>query len=118
MLRYTSRLNSLSGLVVTRMDVLSGFEKVQVCVGYKLRGKTIGHVPANPLDLAEVEPIYQEMPGWSGDLRTCRSWTDLPENARKYLDFISEFTGVPIAVVSVGPDREETITVRPELVWA
>lgn len=64
-----------------------------------------------------VEPEYQELPGWSGNLRTARTLADLPAEARSYLDFMAEYTGVPVAVVSVGPARDETIVVRPDLIW-
>ncbi len=116
-LRYSVRLNSLSGLVVTRLDILAGFETVKVATGYRLRGQEINYVPADSQNFAEVEPIFTELPGWSGDLRTARSLSDLPKEARDYLDFMAEYTGVPVAVVSVGPARDETIMVRPDLIW-
>lgn len=116
-LRHSSRMNSLSGLVVTRMDILSGFEKVKVATSYMLKGKEIRYVPSDLVDFSHVEPVYQELEGWSGDLSKCRNWDDLPKGAQDYLRFIEETTGTPIAMVSVGPDREETIIVRPELIW-
>ena len=67
--------------------------------------------------LARVKPIYRELPGWNGDLRSARTMEDLPENARKYLDFMAEYTKTPVAIVSVGPDRAETIIVREDLIW-
>lgn len=117
-IKHASRLNSLSGLVVTRLDILSGLPKVQICTGYMLHGKEIDYVPPSLWDFANVQPIYQELEGWSGDLRGCRKLEDLPEAARAYLRFIAEQTGVPIAIVSIGPDREETIYLRPDLIWA
>jgi adenylosuccinate synthase len=117
LLRQSARLNSLSGLVVTRLDVLSGFEKVKVATAYELYGSTIRHVPQNTFDFARVGVEYTEMEGWSDGLRSARRLDDLPGSARSYLEFMEEFTGVPIALVSVGPDRAETIVVRPELVW-
>ncbi len=117
MLKHSCRLNSLSGLVVTRLDILSDFETVKVAVGYKLDGKEIDYVPANTFEFERVEPIYKEMPGWKGDLRKCRKLEDLPAEARAYLDFVEEFTGTPPAILSVGPDRDETIIVRPDLIW-
>lgn len=118
LLRQSARLNSLSGWVLTRLDVLSGLEKVKLCTGYRYKGEVIDHIPQNIWDFAEVEPIFEEFEGWSGNLRTCRSWDDLPATAQTYLRFIEKHTGVPIAIVSIGPDREETIVVRPELIWA
>jgi adenylosuccinate synthase len=118
MLKHSCRLNSLSGLVVTRLDILSGFETVKVATGYKLDGEKIGHVPANTFEFERVEPIYKELPGWSGDLRRCRKIEDLPKEARSYLEFVEEYTQTPAAILSIGPDRDETIIVRPDLIWA
>ncbi|MBC8065213.1 MAG: adenylosuccinate synthase [Chlorobia bacterium] len=117
MLKHSCRLNSLSGLVVTRLDILSGFETVKIATGYRLDGQDIGHVPMNTFEFERVEPVYKEMPGWSGDLRVCRKLEDLPKEARAYLDFMEEFTQTPAAILSVGPDRAETIIVRPDLIW-
>lgn len=116
-LRHSCRLNSLSGLVVTRLDILSGFDQVKVCSDYKLDGKEIRYVPQDALEFAKVEPVYRDVAGWSGDLRSCRKLSDLPKEAHDYLDLMADETGCPVAIVSVGPDREETIIVRPELVW-
>lgn len=116
-LRHSARLNSLSGLVVTRLDILSGFDEVKVCTGYRLGDQVLHHVPQSAKDFAAVEPIYQTMPGWKGDLRGCRKLDDLPVEARNYLDLMAEMTGTPVAIVSVGPDRDETIIVRRELIW-
>ena len=118
LLRHSARLNSLSGWVLTRLDVLSGFEPVRVCTSYRLHGETIRHVPTNTHDFAAVEPVYEDLPGWQGDLRKARTWEDLPPTAQAYLRRIEEETGVPVAVVSIGPDRDETIVLRPDLIWA
>lgn len=117
MLRHSCRLNSLSGLVVTRLDILSGFETVKVATAYKLDGAEITHVPMNTFEFERVEPVYKELKGWSGDLRQCRKLEDLPSEARAYLDFMEDYTQTPAAILSVGPDRDETIVVRPELIW-
>jgi adenylosuccinate synthase len=116
-LRYSCRLNSLSGLVVTRLDILSGFEKVKCATSYDLDGQRIQHVPADVHDFGRVQPVLEERPGWSGDLRGARKLSDLPAEARDYLDHMADYTGTPVAVVSVGPARDETIVVRPELIW-
>lgn len=116
-LRYSCHLNSLSGLVVTRLDILAGFETIRAATRYQLDGQEIQHVPADTNQFARVEPVYEDFPGWSGDLRTCRRWDDLPREARDYLDAVAEFTQTPVAVVSVGPARDETIIVRPDLIW-
>jgi adenylosuccinate synthase len=116
-LRHSCRLNSLSGLVVTRLDILSGFETVKVATAYRLDGQEIRHVPADANDFERVEPVYEELPGWSGDLRGARRIEDLPQEARNYLGFMEEYTGTPAAILSVGPDRAETIVVRKDLIW-
>lgn len=116
-LRHSARVNSLTGLVVTRLDVLSGLERLLVCTSYRLGSERIVHVPSNTFELSAVEPVYESLEGWSGDLRACRRWEDLPKAARDYLSFMEDFIGVPIAAVSVGPDREETVPVRSDLLW-
>lgn len=116
-LKQAARLNSLSGFVLTRLDVMSGIEKVKVATRYELDGKTIDHIPANLADFAKVQPHYEELDGWDGDLQKCRAISDLPTSARRYLDFVEEQTKTPIAIVSIGPDREETIVVKPNLIW-
>lgn len=116
-LRYSCRLNSLSGLVVTRLDILAGFEKVKAATSYRLDGQEITSVPAESDAFGRVEPVYTELPGWSGDLRGARTLDDLPKEARDYLDYMTDYTGTPIAFVSVGPARSETIVVRPDLIW-
>ncbi|MFZ4506278.1 MAG: adenylosuccinate synthase [Fimbriimonas sp.] len=117
LLRHSCRVNSLSGLVVTRLDVLSGFPEVKAAVAYELGGREVEHVPTDTQTFGEAKPVYATFPGWDGNLRTCRKISDLPETARSYLDFIEAYTGTPVAIVSIGPDREETIIVRPELIW-
>ena len=116
-LRHSARLNSLSGLIVTRLDTLSDYGTLKLCVGYRLDGETIDWLPGDADVLSRLEPIYEELPGWTGDLRGARSLDDLPAEAKAYLDRMSEFTGVPVAILSVGPDRAETIVARPDLVW-
>jgi adenylosuccinate synthase len=116
-LRHSCRLNSLSGLVITRLDVLSGLPKVRMATEYQIEGKTISSMPMNPWEFAKVELAYRDFEGWDGNLRTCRHWDDLPESARVYLRAIEEETQTPIAVLSIGPDRDETIVLRPDLIW-
>jgi adenylosuccinate synthase len=116
-LRHSCILNSLSGLVVTRLDILAGFEKVKVATSYKLGGMELKHIPTNTHEFAAVEPVFEELPGWSGDLSVCRRWEELPDTAQSYLRFIEEYTGVPVAIVSIGPARDETIILRPDLIW-
>lgn len=108
-LRTSARINGATGLAVTLLDVLNPFEKISVCTGYKLRGETINIMPGNLDLLAEVEPVWEELPGWQSDIQQARSMSELPENARAYVDFMSDLAGVPLKMVSVGPGREETI---------
>ena len=116
-LKHACRLNSLSGLVVTRLDILSDFESVQVAIGYELDGQVIEYLPGDADTLSRVRPIYKEFKGWRGNLRGARSMSDLPVEAREYLDFMAEFTRTPVAIVSVGPDRAETIIADESLIW-
>ena len=116
-LKHACRLNSLSGLVVTRLDILSDFESVQVAIGYQLDGQVIEYLPGDADTLSRVKPIYKEFKGWKGNLRGARSMSDLPVEAREYLDFMAEFTRTPVAIVSVGPDRAETIIADESLIW-
>lgn len=116
-LRQSCRTNSLSGLVMTRVDVLSGFKEIEACTAYELNGRKISYVPTNTSELELVKPVYTTIPGWEDNLRSARSASDLPESLRRYMEFVEDFTKTPIAILSVGPDRAETIMIRPELIW-
>ncbi|MCH7905289.1 MAG: adenylosuccinate synthase [Armatimonadetes bacterium] len=116
-LKYSARLNSLSGLIVTRVDVLSGVGDLKVATGYARGGQKLEGMPSTVADWKSVEPTYESHEGWDGDITGARKLEDLPESARKYLDFIAEYVGVPVAIVSIGPDRKETIIARPDLIW-
>jgi adenylosuccinate synthase len=118
MLRQSARLNSLSGWVLTRLDVLSGIERLKVATSYRFDGQVIDHIPANIWDFAKVEPVFEDLEGWDENLRDCRSIDDLPPAARRYLEFVQDHTKTPVAVLSIGPDREETIFLRRNLIWA
>lgn len=107
--RYTSRLSGIDGIAMMMMDVLSQLPEVQICTAYKLDGETISHFPSQVTDLRRVEPIYETIPGWETDVTAARELKDLPAGARRYLDRVAELIGKPIDVVSVGPDREQTI---------
>jgi adenylosuccinate synthase len=117
-LRQSARLNSLSGLVVTRLDVLCGIENLKACTAYKLDGKEINHLPADIDDVAKVEPVYEEFEGWGDGLRSVRSLSDLPQATQKYLQFVEAYTKTPAAILSIGPERDVTIMLRPDLIWA
>ena len=109
-LRYAARVNGLSGLVVTKLDVLTGFEKIDVAVAYKLPGgKTVHEFPSDPELLAEAEPIYEELPGWKESVGDLREYDELPANARRYVERVEALVGVEAIAVSVGPERAQTI---------
>ena len=110
-LKTTARVCGLTSLSVTKIDTLAGLEKIKVCVGYKFDGKVIDYFPASLEDLAKCEPIYEEFDGWDASVADARSYEELPENAKKYLKRIEEFTGTRIAFVSVGPKRDQTMKV-------
>ena len=116
-LRQSCRINSMSGLILTRLDILAGFDEIQLCTGYKLGDKIIHHLPSDIDELALVEPIYETVPGWHEDLRKCRVIEDIPKATRIYMEFIENYTQTPIAIISIGPEREETIVLRRDLIW-
>ncbi len=107
--RYTARLSGIHYLSLMMMDVLSHFDTIQVCVAYELRGERITRFPCRAEDLRECKPVYETLPGWNVDVSNVRNLSEFPSNARKYIDRISELISVPVGVLSVGPDREQTI---------
>lgn len=110
--KTAARVSGLTSLAVTKIDTLAGLEKIKVCVGYKFDGKVIDYFPASLEDLAKCEPIYEEFEGWGDEVANARSYDELPENAKKYLERIEEFTATPISIVSVGPKRDQTMRVK------
>lgn len=110
-LKTTTRVSGLTSFAVTKIDTLAGLEKIKVCTGYKFDGKVIDYFPASLEDLAKCEPIYEEFEGWEEEIEEARSYEELPENAKIYLKKIEEFTGTKVAIVSVGPKRDQTIRV-------
>src|SRR3990172_6661760 len=108
-LRYAARVNGLTELFVTKLDVLSGFPTLKVCTSYRAEGETFEDVPSHQSLFHAAEPVYEELPGWDEDLTGARRVEDLPEAARAYLDRLAELVGVPISVVSVGPGREQSL---------
>ncbi len=110
--RYAVRINGLTGIALTKLDVLSGFETVRICTGYDCEGAILTEIPASVEKLSRCRPIYEEFPGWKGDISAVRRFEDLPENAVKYVKKLEELVGCPIILVSVGPRRDETIILR------
>jgi adenylosuccinate synthase len=114
--RQSCTISGVTGIALTKVDVLDGFETVKICTGYKLRGETLDYFPAHAADQAAVEPVYEEMAGWSGTTAGARSWADLPAQAIKYIRRIEELIETPVALVSTSPEREDTILVRDPFV--
>lgn len=114
-LKTTVRVSGLTSLCVTKIDTLAGLEKLKICVGYKFDDKVIDYFPASLEDLAKCEPVYEEFEGWGEEVAEARSFDELPENAKKYLNRIAELTETKISIVGVGPRRDQTIRVTKEL---
>jgi adenylosuccinate synthase len=112
LLRQSAAVSGITGIALTKIDVLDGFEEVAICTGYKLRGETLDYYPSNAADQAAVEPIYETMPGWSESTAGARSWAQLPAQAIKYIRRVEELIQCPVALVSTSPEREDTILVR------
>ena len=108
-MRRSAMINGLTGLCITKLDVLDGIKELKICTGYKLDGKTLDLLPLGADDVARCEPIYESMPGWSETTFGVKRWEDLPQAARDYLLRLEQVTGVPVAIVSTGPERDETI---------
>ncbi|WP_270445336.1 adenylosuccinate synthase [Anaeroglobus sp. AF13-6AC] len=110
--RYAAMLNSLDYLAITRLDILDELDTINICKGYMYKGRELEEYPESLNVLQEVEPVYEELPGWKTDISGCKSYDELPENARYYVERISQLVGVPLGIVSVGPDRSQTIVLH------
>lgn len=111
-LRRSARINGLSGLCITKLDVLDGISELRICTGYQLDGKTVAMLPVGADDVARCQPIYETLPGWSENTFGVSRWNDLPINARNYLKRLETLCEVPVDIVSTGPERDETIVLR------
>ena len=109
LLRRAARVNGATHIVLTKPDVLDAMDPIRICTEYRIDGHRITEFPAQVTRLERVQPVYEEVPGWQEDISSCTSWDALPENARRYFKRIEELVGVPVAIVSVGPGREQTI---------
>jgi adenylosuccinate synthase len=112
LVRQAAKIGGIDGIALTKLDVLDGLERLQVCTGYHLDGEIVQHLPAGMAAQARVEPIYEEMEGWSESTRGARSWADLPATAIKYIRRIEELIEAPVALLSTSPERDDTILVR------
>lgn len=110
--RHAKRVSGITDLSLNCLDVLTGIETLKICVAYKLKGKIIEEFPASLKELAECEPVYEEMPGWKEDITNVKSLHELPIQALHYLERISQLTQIPLSIFSVGPDRSQTNVVR------
>lgn len=111
-LRHAKRVSGINGLSLNLLDIFSGFDSVKIATAYELDGKTIDYYPASLKELERCHPIYEELPAWKEDITRAKTWDDLPENAQKFLNRVSELVGIPLVTVSVGPEREQTIVLR------
>ena len=108
--RYSAEVNGLTDIALTKLDVLSVFDTIKVCVAYEHEGKRYDYLPMQQSVLFHATPVYEELPGWKDeDITGCRSYEELPANTRAYIEYLEELTGVPMSIISVGPDRDQTI---------
>ena len=110
--RYAVRVNGLTDFFLTKLDVLTGWEKIPVCVAYEVDGVRVEELPASQTDFHHAKPIYEYLPGWKENISKAKSVDDLPNNAREYMKFLEKTSGAPISAIGVGPGRDETIVVR------
>ena len=112
LVRQTVRTSGINGIALTKLDILDGFKEIKVCVGYRLDGREIDYLPASEHAQAMVEPVYETLEGWDEPTANARSWADLPAQAIKYVRWIEELIGCPVALLSTSPEREDTILVQ------
>lgn len=110
--RYATRINGLTDFFLTKLDILTGWKEIPVCVAYEVDGKRIEELPTNQTDFHHAKPIYEKLPGWTEDISKARSLDDLPKKARAYVEFLEKVSGARISAIGVGAGREETIAVR------
>ncbi len=113
--RYAGVISGIDYMAITRLDILDSFDEIKMCVGYKYKGEILKLVPASLKVVAECEPVYETFEGWKTDISGIRKYEDLPEKARKYVERMAEVTGIDVGIVSVGPNRDQTIVVAKEI---
>ena len=109
-LRYAVRINGLTHLVITKLDVLDSFPSLKICTAYRVNGQTTEDFPTDANLIDSIEPVYDDVAGWETSTEEARSWEDLPEAAQKYIETLETYLGIPVAIVSVGPKRKATLT--------
>lgn len=112
-LKYAIRVNGITNLAMMKLDVLTGHDRIGICIAYKLNGETITDLPTSPYELAKVEPVIEWIPGWKEDLTKIKTLLDLPRPATNFIDYVGAQLGTPIDVISIGPGREQTLWVKP-----
>ena len=111
MVRQANAVAGITGMALTKLDVLDGFETLKICTGYEVDGTTLDHFPSDAAAQAACTPVYEEMPGWSESTYGARSWAELPANAVKYIRRVEELTRTPVTLLSTSPERDDTILV-------
>ncbi|MBQ0864581.1 adenylosuccinate synthase [Streptomyces smyrnaeus] len=110
--RYATRVNGLTDFFLTKLDVLTGWEQIPVCVAYEIEGERTTELPYNQSDFHHAKPVYEYLPGWSEDITKAKTFGDLPKNAQAYVKALEEMSGAPISAIGVGPGRDETIEIN------
>ncbi|MGB7209784.1 MAG: adenylosuccinate synthetase, partial [Pyrinomonadaceae bacterium] len=110
--RYAAELNGFDSIALTKLDVLDELNEIKVCIGYEIDGKRSVTFPAVSTDLRKIKPVYESLPGWRSETLGITNFADLPENARKYVEFLSDSVGVEIGLISTGPERDQTIILQ------
>lgn len=110
--RYATRVNGLTDFFLTKLDVLTGWEQIPVCVAYEIDGKRVEELPYSQTDFHHAKPVYEMLPGWNEDISKAKSFSDLPKNAQAYVKALEEMSGAPISAIGVGPGRTETIEIN------
>ncbi len=113
--RYAARVNGVTDFVLTKLDVLTGWERIPVCVAYEVEGRRVEEMPMTQTDFHHAVPVYEHLDGWTEDISTARTLEDLPKNAQAYVQALEQLSGAPFSSIGVGPDREQTLQLRPLL---
>jgi adenylosuccinate synthase len=113
--RYAARINGVTDFVLTKLDVLSGLERVPVCVAYEVDGRRLDEMPMTQTEFHHATPVYEHLDGWSEDISAARTFDDLPPAAQTYVRTLEQMSGAPFSAIGVGPDREQTLNLRPLL---